>query len=135
MGEVYRAEDLRLDQPVALKFLPASAGSDPAKLERFLSEAIVGLKVTFPTICRVYDSSTASSKAGLRWDKAYRPRLRGSTPSVAERSIAQRMLVPPTRVFAVASQGGSTAARSARRESLLDSADQKLYINTVHVRR
>jgi serine/threonine-protein kinase len=32
MGEVYRASDLKLGQPVALKFLPAARAADPQLL-------------------------------------------------------------------------------------------------------
>ncbi len=55
MGEVYRADDLRLGQPVALKFLPRQVDADPAHLERFLNEVKLALKVTHPHVCRVYD--------------------------------------------------------------------------------
>ncbi len=34
MGEVYRADDLKLGQPVALKFLPAALDDDPERLGR-----------------------------------------------------------------------------------------------------
>ena len=55
MGEVYRADDLKLGRPVALKFLPRGLESDRERLERFLNEARVALSVTHPAVCRVYD--------------------------------------------------------------------------------
>ena len=54
MGEVYRAHDSKLDQEVALKFLPESA-RDPAQLERFRTEVRVARQVSHPNVCRVYD--------------------------------------------------------------------------------
>ena len=38
MGEVYRADDLRLEQPVALKFLPHGLDGDGERLGRFYRE-------------------------------------------------------------------------------------------------
>ena len=55
MGEVYRADDLRLGQPVALKFLPRSLERDVARLERFLGEVRTARQVSHPNVCRVYD--------------------------------------------------------------------------------
>ena len=55
MGEVYRADDLKLGQPVALKFLPERFAQDNDRRERFLNEARVALKVTHPNVCRVHD--------------------------------------------------------------------------------
>jgi hypothetical protein len=55
MGEVYRAEDLRLRQPVALKFLPQSHASDHERLERLVQEVRLAREVAHPNVCRVYD--------------------------------------------------------------------------------
>ena len=55
MGEVYRADDLTLGQPVALKFLPEEASTDSELLERFRSEVRISRKVSHPNVCRVYD--------------------------------------------------------------------------------
>jgi len=48
MGEVYRADDLALDQPVALKFLPEKLAADPGRLERFYAEVRVARQVSHP---------------------------------------------------------------------------------------
>src|SRR5580692_10977416 len=55
MGEVYRANDLRLGQTVALKFLPETTSQDPAALARFYNEVRIARQVTHPNVCRVYD--------------------------------------------------------------------------------
>jgi serine/threonine-protein kinase len=55
MGDVYRADDLRLGQTVALKFLPEAFAQDPGRLQRFLGEVRIARQVTHPNVCRVYD--------------------------------------------------------------------------------
>ncbi|MGH9809385.1 MAG: protein kinase domain-containing protein, partial [Terriglobia bacterium] len=55
MGEVYRADDLRLDEPVALKFLPEATATDLNALARFHEEVRIARQVTHPNVCRVYD--------------------------------------------------------------------------------
>src|SRR5215831_10541564 len=55
MGEVYRADDLRLGQPVALKFLPDGLKDDPIRLAQFHNEVRTARQVSHPNICRVYD--------------------------------------------------------------------------------
>ncbi len=55
MGEVYRADDLRLEQPVALKFIPPGLEADRERLERFYNEVRTARQVTHPAVCRVYD--------------------------------------------------------------------------------
>jgi serine/threonine-protein kinase len=55
MGEVYRADDLSLDQPVALKFLPEALAQNPQSLDRFRNEVRIARQVSHPNVCRVYD--------------------------------------------------------------------------------
>jgi hypothetical protein len=55
MGEVYRADDLTLGQPVALKFLPEALARDEEALNRFRNEVRTARRVSHTNVCRVYD--------------------------------------------------------------------------------
>ena len=55
MGEVYRANDLKLSQPVALKFLPEATAGNETALARFYNEIRIARQVSHPNVCRVYD--------------------------------------------------------------------------------
>src|SRR5258708_5648364 len=55
MGEVYRADDLVLRQPVALKFLPESAKHNINLLTRFYDEVRIARQISHKNVCRVYD--------------------------------------------------------------------------------
>jgi serine/threonine-protein kinase len=65
MGEVYRADDLRVGQPVALKFLPEAVQDDPQRLERLSGEVRVARQVSHPAVCRVYDLGEAEGRPFL----------------------------------------------------------------------
>src|ERR1044072_7726163 len=62
VGEVYRADDLKLAQPVALKFLPDSVASEAAALARFHNEVRVARQVSHPNVCRIYDLTEADGE-------------------------------------------------------------------------
>jgi len=55
MGEVYRADDLRLGHTVALKFLPEQVKQSGAALARFHREVRIARQVSHPNVCRVFD--------------------------------------------------------------------------------
>jgi len=64
MGEVFRADDLTLGQPVALKFLPESM-IDRAMLERFHNEVRIARRISHPNVCRVYDIGETDNQVFL----------------------------------------------------------------------
>jgi len=55
MGEVYRANDTRLDRAVAIKVLPAHLSADPDRRQRFEREARAVSSLNHPNICSLYD--------------------------------------------------------------------------------
>ncbi len=55
MGEVYRADDLKLGHQVALKFLPRELAADRSMLDRLIAEVRIGRQVSHPNVCRLYD--------------------------------------------------------------------------------
>jgi serine/threonine protein kinase len=58
MGEVYRANDTRLDREIAIKALPKSLTSDPDRLRRFEQEARAAAALNHPNILAVYQMAT-----------------------------------------------------------------------------
>jgi serine/threonine protein kinase len=62
MGQVYRADDLTLGQPVALKFLPRPFRGDETSRASFHREVRLARQIAHPNICRVFDISEADGK-------------------------------------------------------------------------
>lgn len=60
MGEVYLAEDERLNRKIALKILPADVSNDRKKLNRFMQEARLVANLNHPNICTIYEVGETS---------------------------------------------------------------------------
>ena len=65
MGEVYRADDLTLEQPVALKFLADGVAADTTRLAQFHSELRIARQVSHKNVCRLYDLGDADGRRFL----------------------------------------------------------------------
>ena len=65
MGEVWRADDLTLDHPVALKFLPDSVAGDEEHLALFHNELRIARQVSHKNVCRLYDLGDADGRRFL----------------------------------------------------------------------
>src|SRR5436305_789944 len=55
MGEVFLAEDARLERKAAIKFLPVEVADDPERRQRFLTEAKAASALNHPHVCVVYE--------------------------------------------------------------------------------
>jgi serine/threonine protein kinase/tetratricopeptide (TPR) repeat protein len=55
MGEVYLAQDTKLDRKVALKILPAELAANRDRMERFIREAKAAAALSHPNIAQIFE--------------------------------------------------------------------------------
>ena len=67
MGEVFRAQDLVLDEPVAIKLLTRTTRRRPGRVQltALLNEVRMARQVTHPNVCRVFDFGEAEGEIFL----------------------------------------------------------------------
>src|SRR5947207_15508878 len=91
MGVVYRAHDLALDRPVALKILSPELAEDARFRERFLTESRLAASIDHPNIVPVYDAGEVAGELyiAMRYvDGSDLKKLLAEGPLPAERAIA-----------------------------------------------
>jgi serine/threonine-protein kinase len=77
MGEVYRADDLKLGHPVALKFLPRDVAEGSRGFQLFLNEVRLSRQIAHPNVCRVYDIDDVDGQQFLSMEYIDGEDLRG----------------------------------------------------------
>lgn len=106
MGEVYLAEDTRLDRKVALKILPAEFASDASRMARFVQEAKSASALNHPGIITIYEIGDAE---GLQFIAS--EFIEGETLRV--HMLRGRMSIRETLEVAVQVAGALSAAHGA----------------------
>ena len=97
MGEVYRADDLVLDQAVALKLLSRTSRSDSTRLDACVTEVKLARRITHPHVCRVYDITLSQGAAFLSMelvegeDLASRLKRTGPPPPALALELARQL--------------------------------------------
>src|SRR5258707_15228376 len=78
MGEVYLAQDAKLDRKVALKILPADLASHRDRMERFVHEAKSAAALSHPNIAQFLEIDETDGTHFSRWSISMASRCRAS---------------------------------------------------------
>jgi serine/threonine protein kinase len=96
MGEVYRADDTRLGQPIALKLLAFRGTPGRETFKRFTDEVRLARGIAHPNVCRVYDIGEAEG-----WHYLSMEYVDGETLESLMRRIGQ---LPPGKALEIVRQ-------------------------------
>ena len=105
MGEVYLAQDTRLDRNVALKILPGDVAANPDRMRRFVQEAKAASALNHPNIITIYEIDQSGPTSFIATEF-----IEGVT--LRERTRAQRMPVADVLDVAVQVAGALAAAHA-----------------------
>jgi serine/threonine protein kinase len=106
MGEVYLAEDTRLDRKVALKILPAEFASDSGRMLRFVQEAKTASALNHPNIITIYEIGEANGVQFIASEL-----IKGET--LRQRMLSGPMSIRKTLEIATQIAGALSAAHEA----------------------
>src|SRR6266446_9432854 len=88
MGEVYLAQDTKLDRKVALKILPADLATNQDRMRRFRQEAKATSALNHPNIITIYEIEQIDSVNFIATEfidgETLRQRMKGAPMKVAE---------------------------------------------------
>ena len=88
MGEVYLAQDTRLDRKVALKILPDEFAADPDRMKRFVQEAKAASGLNHPNIITIHEIDQTGSPPFIATEfiegSTLRERMRAQPLSLGE---------------------------------------------------
>lgn len=108
MATVYRARDLRLDRPIALKVMRADLVHDDAFVRRFVQEARAAARLSHPHIVNVYDQGEDEDVVFLAMELVDGPTLRDvinhRTPASPRQALT--LLAPVAEALAEAHRRG-----------------------------
>ena len=71
MGEVYKAQDTKLDRFVALKFLPSQLIATEDDKTRFIQEAKAASSMNHPNVCTIYSIEEYNSQLFISMEYIY----------------------------------------------------------------
>src|ERR1041385_8106298 len=106
MGEVYLAQDTKLDRKVALKILPPDVAADRSRMNRFVQEAKAASALNHPNIITIYEIDESSSGHFIATEFIDGPTLR-------ERQATEPLTLSESLEVATQIAGALTAAHHA----------------------
>ena len=120
MGDVYLAQDTKLDRKVALKILPAEVAAMQERMRRFVQEAKAASALNHPNIITIYEIEETESVNFIATEfidgRTLREKLRGRMDLVEALDVAQQTAFALTRRrdFASRYQAGKHNGASRR---------------------